>query len=508
VQTSSSRYPDPDPDLERINKQYQANKQLVSENKLEAIGIPKRNLKHSKVFSLAAATIQNLQSTLKLPQLQECGLAYINNGIVRSIIDRSVYFINPERTDFIVEPNAELITGLDNEEKKEIKQQIKDDTLTGEDGQPLRIKDLTRKTVRANKRVMLKDRSDKLITSALVYSRGFLKIERFPKNEEWPIYGEPLALKHLSSLRVKNVMANEKTGIFEGIEYDDGKSTGSGTKYRSDQLMPAFHDDNNILVDSNYSGLSAVWPVLEAANVIEAIIGEDMPEVTRQLHAKFGIMYGGTSKKSTLRKLKEELEASTWLVHNEPGLTAEVHDLARDPMELMSVVDSLSKYMCMSMNLPQFLLFEDTANFATANQVMQVYKAGMLNRYRTWFRDVLEYYWYDPILADHLGIELKDVISAPIRIKAIFQDINFETRLEAVQGAEKYFNMGVMDEIDVAEDADREDLVNKLELKRAAMDADETESIKEVKQREQAEQTQRNAVELQKTRGNNKQPFF
>ena len=119
------RYPDPYLDeYQKVNKQNQANKQLESQKILDVIGVQKRSFKRSLIESLAAATISNLQSTLKLPQLQQCGLAYINNGIVRSIIDRSVYFINPERTDFIIEPNDDLTSGEDNDEKKEREQQI------------------------------------------------------------------------------------------------------------------------------------------------------------------------------------------------------------------------------------------------------------------------------------------------------------------------------------------------------------------------------------------------
>ena len=43
----------------------------------------------------------------------------------------------------------------------------------------------------------------------------------------------------------------------------------------------------------------------------------------------------GTSKKSTLKKLREELESGTWLVHNEHDLTAEAFDMSLDPMKLM-----------------------------------------------------------------------------------------------------------------------------------------------------------------------------
>jgi len=448
------------PEIERVNEQLRR----INNKKVESsfTGITKRNFSKSPITgdrSLAASSIDNLVTVLNPTQLRQCGNAYINNGIVRTVIDRSVYFINPKRTDFVIEPNAELTVGRDDEEIKEIEENIRKD----KDIQLLR-----QKLVRINKRVKLHQQTDKLLCSSFVFGRGALEILRFPKGTTesgiWNQFGEPEALKHLSSTRIKNIKANTRTGVFEGIEYDDGNASRTGPKkISSTNLVAAFHDDNGILDNSNYSGLSAVWPILEAANVVEAILSEDLPEVTRQTHSKFGIMYGGTSKKSTLNKLKEELESSTWLVHNEPGLTAEVHDLGRDPMELGNLTDFLDRYICTSMNLPLFMLYEDTANFATANQVMQVYKAGMLGRYRTWLQGILEDYWYDPILADHLDIELKDVISAPIKIKATFDDINFETRQEVITADEKLQNMMVFTNVDTAKDIGREDIARRLQ---------------------------------------------
>jgi predicted ester cyclase len=251
--------------------------------------------------------------------------------------------------------------------------------------------------------------------------------------------------------------------------YEENGTINGKRKIPATDLVPAFHDDNNVFDNSYYSGISAVWPILSVAQTIDAINDEDLPESARQLHAKFGIMYAGTSNKSTLRKLKENLEASTWLIHNEAGLTADVHDLARDLMELPNVQQALAKYICQSMSLPLFLLFEDTANFATANQVMQVYKAGQLNRYRTWFRGILEKYWYDPILADHLDIELKDVISADIKIKAMFPDINFETRKEIIEGDQNLQNMLVYKPSDSAKDIGRPDIASRLQFEEAEL---------------------------------------
>mgnify|MGYP003577360230 CR=1 FL=1 len=322
-----------------------------------------RNFKPSKLISdrsLAAATIQNPVSILNKKQRYECAKAYINNGIVRTVIDRSVYFIHGERTNFTIEPNEELTEGLDDVETRKLIDEVQ---------QSPDVKELRRKVIRFNKRVQLHDACSKLLTSTFIDGRGALEVIRFANKE-------PRALKHLSSARIIEASVNETTGEFEGFIYEDNSTTQNRRNIPFTKLIPAFHDDNNVFDNSNYSGLSAVWPILSVAQVIDAINDEDLPEAVRQVWAKFGIMYAGTSKKSTLRKLKESLQSSTWLIHNEEGLKSEVHDLARDLMELPNVREACSKYISQCMSLPLFLLFEDTANFATANQVMQDYKAG------------------------------------------------------------------------------------------------------------------------------------
>ena len=138
-------------------------------------------------------------------------------------------------------------------------------------------------------------------------------------------------------------------------------------------------------------------------------------------------------------------------------------------------------------------MYEDTANFATANQTMQVYKAGVLKRYRTWLQGILEDYWYDTILADHLGMEVKDVLSSPIKIKAIFQDINFETRKEIIEADKILFDMDVVNRADIAKDIDRKDLVTRIESEESKMDEEQKAAVNDTFMNQRNELQQKNA---------------
>ncbi len=427
---------------------------------------------------LASSSIAQVRSVLTRPQLLQCADSYVNNGMVRTLVDKSVFFINPKRTTTAIEPNDEVLEGSSEQETKTLLKEIANDTLIIEmDGyapRPANIKDLRKKIVRCNKRVKLHDRSDKLLNSKLVFGRAALEIIRFPKSPDWPRHGEPMALRHLNSIRLVDVDVDVRSGVFNGYFYDEG--TGSGFKetkrfIQAENLIPIWHDDNNLYDNTNYSGLSAVWTILSVSQTDDVINDEDGPEQVKALSAAQGIVYPGSSKQGDVDAMNDSLNQGTWTVTPFKDFRAEVHDLGRDPMQLINFREGNAKYMAKCMNSPLFLTFEDTANFATANQVMQVYKSGMLERERTAWQGTLEDYYYATILADHLNIELKDVISAPINIKVIFPDINFEVRADVINADKILVDMGVMNPADVAKDINRKDLVERIEQEMADEEA-------------------------------------
>lgn len=444
----------------------------------KARSLSSRRFKHSPGFqrlgqritrkSLAAAPVNSFQSVLTRDQLLQCADAYTNNGIVRTVIDKSVFFIQGERTNFVIEPNDELTEGATDQEIRKLEEQIQNSPD---------IKELRRKLIRINKRVKLHDRLDKLLTSTFLFGRNALEIVRLPP-VEGETFGEPYALRHLNSLRFVNVEVNKQSGVFEGFYYDE--TMGLNTRFiPSSTLIPAFYDDNNLYDYTNYSGLSAVWPILSVSQTDDVINDEDMPEAVKNLAGALTLIYAGTNSQSKIDEITTLLSDKRALVHGLEGLKAQVESISGNILQLPDIRLADAKYICMCLSLPLFLLFEDTANFATANQVMQVYKAGMLKRHRTWLQGILEDYWYDPILADHLKIDLNQVIGADIKIKAVFPDINFETRLDIVTADEKLVSMGVLNEVDVAKDIDRKDKVQELEQEMAAKDAARQQAIQD-----------------------------
>jgi hypothetical protein len=453
---------------------------IGSENKLQW----DRSIEKTR-HSLSAAAISNVRTLLTTEQLKDCAEAYTNCGFLRSVIDKNIYFMTGERTKFLIEPNDELTHNKDDKEIREIEKNVRDNP---------KYQELARDLIRLNKRVELHDRLIKLLTNVWVFGRGFLQIERLqPDDPESKlttiggprIYGEPIALKPLTPFRIEKTLVDEKQYTFEGLIYNFGLQTDSNKVPKKDpkkkipntDLIAAWYDDNNVFDNTYFSGISPTWSVLSAAQTIEVALDKNIPEFLMAVAQGFGEIYTGTNKKSVSEDIKNTIQHSTWFIHNYEKLHMNAVNLARNPEELTGIIMALARYICQSMNLPIFLAFEDTTNFATANQVMQAYKVSTLQRNRTWLQGVLEKYWYDPILADFFGVTTDEVVSQEIKIKPIFEDVNFETRLEVIQGEDILIRNAVHNPMDAAKAINDKLVQRRLEMEDQAVQEQERMAI-------------------------------
>ena len=227
--------------------------------------------------SLSAASINNVRNMLDAEQLKDCAEAYANNGIVRSTVDKQVWFVQGPNTKFIIEPNNELIDGLTDEEVKDLEEDIKE-----------RYKELKLDTIRINKRVQLHDRLTKFLIHTYVFGQAYLEIVRNKPGigegtNKYSQYGEPLALKVLNPLRIEEKFVNVADYEFEGILYNygtqvKGQSQQKKKRINSTELIGGWHDDANVFDNTYYSGMSPVWTVLSASQTMETILDENLPE--------------------------------------------------------------------------------------------------------------------------------------------------------------------------------------------------------------------------------------
>jgi len=427
--------------------------------------------------ALSAAAIKNVRNMNTAEQMKDCAEAYANNGMVRTIVDKNNWFIQGPNSDFIIKPNKELIEGLTDEEVTDLEKKLQD-----------KYKELRIDTIRINRRCQLHDRTNKLLTHRQVFGQAYLEIARNKiglgtGRNKFPRYGEPLALKILNPLRIEDKFVNTDDFEFEGILYNYGVNISPNSNIKKKRikainLIPNWYDDANIFDNTYYSGMSPVWTILSASQIIEVILDENVPEFVKAIAEGIGAIYTGTNKESVTKQIKEALKHSTFFLHNQKDLDIKEINIARDPQEIVGLLKMLGQYMCQSLGLPLFLMYEDTANFATANQVMQAYKVTTILRERQALANTLERYWYDPILADWFNCDIKDVITQEIRIVPVFEDINFETNLDIITGVEKLLNMDVYNRVDCAKAINNKEVANRLILEGAITKDQEEADIK------------------------------
>jgi len=413
-------------------------------------------LRNISEYGLAASADNTSKEIYKRNQYLQMAHEYHNNGTVRTMVNKRTDYILGNRTKWMIEAN-DIIP---QEDMSPEEQQALETIMTGEE-----VKKLRRDINRVNKQVQLHDKLTQLVINNFVFGRSLGGIDR-KITPDFPKIGEPRHLKVLNTIRIKKVEVDENSGEFNGYRYDFGLKNKSDVFLPAIKLLPMWYNDSNIYDNTPYQGMSAIWSVLGMAQNNNFINDEDLPEACKTSWSPYGFVYVGDKSEETTAKLRKKVDDGTLLFHNQEKLRLDVANMSPNMKALWETRLANMKAMCIDFGFPMFLLFEDTANFATANQVMQAYRAGVLERDRTWLRGILEKYWYDPMLMDHIPEikKIEDLWKANIKISAAFEDINFETKKEIVEGDEKLVNLGVYDVLDVAKDIDaRPEVIERLE---------------------------------------------
>jgi hypothetical protein len=415
----------------------------------------------------------NLTTVLDIEQVKQCAIIWSNDGVIRRGLNKLNFAIQPVRSKYAVALNQELTDSIVSRKLEILQKEV----FGENDKNVIRLR---QKITRCNNRCNLHENTGKLAKNAWIYGRNALETVRFPVSNEWPQFGEPEALVPLYSTRITRPIIKRRSKKFMGFMYDDPDTSGSDERaIRIPNIVPAFNDDDGVFENTMYSGVSMLWPILSVSQTNEVLNDEDLPAAVRQLWAPFADIYTGDNKDSTTTEIKREWEDGSILVHHKEGLKVNIHNIVADIMQLINSREGNAKYELWSIGIPMFIVFEDVANFATADKSLQAFKAMVVEFYRTWLRGILEHYWYDPILADHLNVPLDDVISQKIKIKAIFEDLTYETRKDVVESERELILMGVHDEIDAADRLGEDEIKQKLLELRAAKEEQRQADIEE-----------------------------
>ena len=430
----------------------------------------------------ASASIQNINTVLSQAQLKQCAYVWINNGIVRQCINKLCWHLLGERTSFTVDPNDELTEFIAKEKQRQLVAEILGESKN-------RVEELRVKLIRVNKRCHLFDNNLKLVKNTFLFGRNFQRILRFSPNKEksetqpyaWPRFGEPEAIAPMNSLRIQDVKVNERTLKFQGYYYDFGVNKERKQLIPSTEMIPMWNDDDNVLDMTYASGVPLVWSILSVAQAIDTMNDEDVPEYVKGLYAKLGVAYAGGPGKAIVTAFRKQLEVASIVVTGKKDANIQTVDLGGSLMDIMNGREASAKFIAWSTAIPLFIIFEDTANFATANQALQAFKAGTLDRMRRWLQDALETYWYDPILSDHFDIPIEQVIAQRIKIKAIIKDIVYDMRKDQVATEVSLVQAGIKTPEEALEALGEDELLDRRRQQQDMRDQMKQEAINEIR---------------------------
>jgi hypothetical protein len=249
----------------------------------------------------------------------------------------------------------------------------------------------------------------------------------------------PAELKVLSSKNLGQVYSNKETWAFEGVDYHDIRV--QQKRIPASELLYFTNLDYNVTPDTMYYGISKIEGVAHASETKRIILEEDLKESAKGQWAGIGIVKGaGIVDEGQADELVNAFDPGKWNFTN-ADVTVEVHKIADNIDKLSAMVENQDKYIIRGIGVPSMMLgFEDVQNYATANEVMEVWKATTGEFERAVLQSQLYPQWYESLLKI---LYQGDLEKAAVCVKAEFEDILFETFESKVKAIKMLEEIGV-----------------------------------------------------------------
>jgi hypothetical protein len=287
---------------------------------------------------------------------------------------------------------------------------------------------------------------------------------------------KPSELKVLSSKNLGQVYSDPKTWEFLGVDYHDVRV--QQKMLPADELLYLTNMDYNVTPDTMYYGVSKLEGVAHASETKRIILEEDLKESAKGQWAGIGIVKSAAvTDAGKAQELVNAFDPGKWNFLNFDSVV-EVHKIADNIDKLSMLVDNLDKYIIRGVGVPQMLVgFEDVQNMATAQEVMEAWKATTGEFERSALQAQIDPQWYESLLGVLIG---EDVDELEMRVRMEFEDIIFETFKDKVAAIKMLEEAGIPLPL--------EEKLSKLGLEHLLDQVNELVEAKEKKEEEMMEQ--------------------
>ena len=303
-----------------------------------------------------------------------------DDGIASAAIDFLIQFMLGDHFKTIIDTNAEF----DTEEEASA-------ALEFYTNSP-QIRTYKRKIDQINREVKFQIHMFSLLVQCFAFGRACGLIERSD------IDGMPIAIKVLPSMHLGQVYVHRKTWEIIAVEHLDFPFPSSIIK--AEDMMYFCNRNHNISPGTFQYGYSLLERIVDLSELNRITNQRNLKEINFRLWAAFLLIkLPGSFNKEIMTKLANDIAkgAGNSIVTNQAA-TVEVHQLGHDMDKLLDQRDQNYREIIRQLQVPIILFDPDILNRATSQELMEAWTVSVLKIYRSWFKDIVQDQWINPII--------------------------------------------------------------------------------------------------------------
>jgi len=303
-----------------------------------------------------------------------------DDGIAQASIDFLIQFMLGDHFKTIIDVNAEFDT------EEEAAQALEFFTNNP------RIRAYKRRIDRINREVKFQIHMFSLLLQCFAFGRACGLVEYSDVDKL------PIALKVLPSMHLGQVYVHRKTWEVIGVEHLDFPFPASIIK--SENMLYFANRNHNISPSTFQYGYSLLERVVDLSELNRITNQRNLKEINFRLWAAFLLIkLPGSFNADIMKKLSEEIARGAGnSIFTNQAATVEVHQLGHDMDKLLDQRDKNYREIIRQLQVPIILFDPDILNRATSQELMEAWTVSVLKIYRSWFKDIVQDQWINPII--------------------------------------------------------------------------------------------------------------
>jgi hypothetical protein len=303
-----------------------------------------------------------------------------DDGIASAALDFLIQFMLGDHFKTIIDINAEF----DTEEEENAARDFFANNP--------RIRAYKRRLDRVNREVKFQIHMFSLLLQCFAFGRACGLIERSD------VDNLPIAIKVLPSMHLGQVYVHRKTWEVIGVEHLDWPFPASIMK--ADTMIYFANRNHNISPSTFQYGYSLIERVVDLSELNRITNQRNLKEINFRLWAAFLLIkLPGSFNKEIMQKMADEIAKGAGnSIFTNQATTVEVHQLGHDMDKLLDQRDKNYREIIRQLQVPIILFDPDILNRATSQELMEAWTVSVLKIYRSWFKDIVQDQWINPII--------------------------------------------------------------------------------------------------------------